>query len=382
MGKVLQKKLALMDKVLQKKLVLMDDGFPCLKSGFRVSEYNYYLEKFPDCELYSEKYASYIHEYAEVYPKYREKIKPVAMFDINSKNYALIYTVFLNNLMNYFKWIKAIQAPFVFTLYPGGGFWLNDPGVDDKLTKVFKSPLFKKVIVTQKRTYDYIVDNHFAEPDKVEMIYGMVTHPQYFNKIPQKKYYKKDKAFFDICFVAHKYMQQGIDKGYDVFIKVCHKLAADIEDIRFHVVGNYDEKDMDVTGIRDKIKFYGLQDMAFFLDFYSGMDLIISPNVSFVLIEGKSFDGFPVGCCIDAALNGVGLMCTDDLKQNRDFVHRKDIVIIPRNVETIVEQARYYYTSPEKLYALSALGQLKSKKLFDFKMQMEKRAAIIETAMQ
>lgn len=373
-----------MGDVLQKKLIILDNilTFPYLKSGFRVSEYNYYLDRYPNCEMYSDGYATFISEYSKVYPQYKEKIKPTSMFDNSRKDYALIYTIFLNGIINYFKVIEATQTPFVFTLYPGGGFWLNDPVVDNKLRMVFKSPLFRKVIVTQKKTYDHIIDKRLVVPDQVEMIYGMVTHPQYFNKTIPKKYYSKDKTTFDICFVSHKYMSKGIDKGYDVFINVCKKLAIDIKNIRFHVVGNYTERDIDVIEIKDKIKFYGLKNLDFFQEFYSSMDLIISPNVPFVLIKGKNFDGFPTGCCIDATLNGVGLFCTDELQQNTGFEHKKDIVIIPRDVNDIVNKVKYYYTSPEKLYELSALGQSRAKELFDFNIQMQKRAAVIEAAMQ
>lgn len=372
----------IMSDLLQKKLVILDNIFPFLRSGFRVSEYNFYLNRYPNCEMYSDGYAKYINDYSKVYPQYLEKIKPISLFDNARRDISLIYTVFINGVMYYFKYIEATQTPFVFTLYPGGGFWLNDPVVDYKLARAFRSPLFRKVIVTQKRVYDYIIDNGFVTPDQVEMVYGMVTHPQYFNNTIPKKYYKKEKATFDICFVSHKYMPQGIDKGYDVFIKVCHELAVHFEDIRFHVVGNYGEGDIDVKQIKNKLRFYGLKDVEFFKEFYSNMDMIISPNVSFVLISGRNFDGFPTGCCIDAALNGVGLFCTDDLQQNIGFEHQKDIVIIPRDIHTILEQVKYYYTAPEKLYKLSALGQQKARELFDFDMQVQKRAAVIEAAMQ
>ncbi|PKM51934.1 MAG: LPS biosynthesis protein RfbU [Firmicutes bacterium HGW-Firmicutes-7] len=371
-----------MNDALQKKLIIMDDLFPCLKTGFRVSEYNYYLNRYPNCELYSNVYTTYINEYAMVYPQYLNKIKPAEIFDYARKDYSLIYTVFINGILKYLNMIQATNTPFVFTLYPGGGFWLNDPMVDSKLSNVFQSPLFRKVIVTQKRTYEYLIDNRFVTPEKVEFIYGMVPHPEYFDQTIPKKFYKKGKTTFDICFVSHKYMSKGIDKGYDVFIDVCKYLAIDTENIRFHVVGNYDDKDIDISDIRDKITFYGLQNMDFFREFYSRMDMIISPNSSFVLVPGKNFDGFPTGCCIDALLNGVGLICTDDLNQNIEFEHQKDIVLITRDVKTIIDIVKYYYDSPEKLYELSALGQLKAKKIFDFNMQVQKRAAVIESAMK
>ena len=41
-----------------------------------------------------------------------------------------------------------------------------------------------------------------------------------------KSFYKKTKNTFDICFVAYKYMEKGLDKGYDIFIQVCKNIAA------------------------------------------------------------------------------------------------------------------------------------------------------------
>ncbi|UWG96663.1 hypothetical protein LPY66_17540 [Dehalobacter sp. DCM] len=84
------------------------------------------------------------------------------------------------------------------------------------------------------------------------------------------------------------------------------KLARSAENIRSHVVGNFDRSDIDVSELGDRIIFYGLRNKSFFPTFYSGIDLIVSPNLPFVLIPGKNYDGFPTGCCIDAALHNVG----------------------------------------------------------------------------
>jgi hypothetical protein len=179
----------------------------------------------------------------------------------------------------------------------------------------------KKVIVTQKLTRDYIINNGFVSPEKVAYIYGMVTHREYFSAPAAKKLYGKDKNTFDICFVANKYMAMGVDKGY------------------------------------------------------------VSPNVPFVLVPGKNYDGFPTGCCIDAALHSVGVFCTDLLGQNEHFEHRKNIFLIPPDACVIAEGILEYYRAPEKLYQLSASGQAKFREVFDFHAQMQKRTAILEQCM-
>ena len=366
------------DCLNRKKVVILDDYFPNLKTGFRISEFNYYLEKYPACEVFSTRYDMYIGEYAAVYPQFTSRIKSFTDFDWSGNSCDLFYTVFLSNANSFYFVYEMTNTPFVFELYPGGGYWLNDPAVDAQLKKVLSSPLLKEVIVTQKLTYDYITNHGFVSPDKISYIYGMVTHPQYFRASPQKLYYKKEKGTFDICFVANKYMPLGLDKGYHIFIDICRQLAPLASDIRFHVVGNFDKSEIYVGDIENRITFYGLQDHNFFPHFYSGMDMIVSPNMPFVLIPGKSYDGFPVGCCIDAALHNVAVFCTDLLNQNEYFEHRKNIFIIPPDAHSIAGSILEYYYDPDKLYLMSAQGQERFREIFDFDTQMSKRVSILE----
>lgn len=370
-----------MSGIPQKKLTILDDYFPNLKTGFRISEFNYYLERYPNCEVYSTRYDLHHLEYEAAYPQFTGRVKPFTLFDWTGKSNSLYYTVFLNNAYNFYFVYELANTPFIFELYPGGGYWINDPEIDAKLIKVLQSPLLKKVIVTQKMTYDYIMNRGFATPDKVAYIYGMVTHPQYFQTAIPKKFYGKDKATFDVCFVANKYMPLGRDKGYHLFIETCKKLAPAAADIMFHVVGSFDRDEINLAGIENRITFYGPRDHSFFPDFYSGMDMIVSPNAPFLLIPGKSYDGFPTGCCIDAALHNVGVFCTDLLNQNAHFEHRKNIFLISLDPIDIADSIMEYYHDPEKLYLMSACGQAKFREVFDFGKQMGERAAVIDQAM-
>ncbi|WFR59246.1 glycosyltransferase family 4 protein [Anaerocolumna sp. AGMB13025] len=360
------------------KLTILDDYFPNLTTGFRISEFNYYLEKFPTSEVISTRYDMHNAEYVATYPQFSGRVKPFTAFDWTGKSTSLYYSVFLGNAYSFYFIYEMFNTPFIFELYPGGSYWLNDPEVDEKLQKVLKSPLLQKVIVTQKMTYDDIINRGFVSPDKVAYIYGIVTHPQYFQSTPQKKHYKTEKQTFDICFVAHKYMAGGIDKGYHIFIDVCKRLAATVPDILFHVVGNFNSSDYDITGLENRIIFHGLKDHTCFPDFYSGMDIIVSPNAPFLLIPGRNFDGFPTGCCIDAALHGVGVLCSDLLNQNTSFVNGKDICIISLDPASITANILDYYSDPKKLYQMSECGQAKFREVFDFEDQMSRRAAVLQ----
>lgn len=365
------------------KLVIMDDFFPNIKTGFRVAEYNYYLKKYENSEVYSSDmgFSNNIKEYEEYFPMLKNRVKPL---DINNyKNYpcSLFYTVFIGNVFNYLPLFEINNKPFVFTLYPGGGFCIDDALSDRKLFTVCRSHLFRKMIVTQKLSYEYVIKKGFTTPDKVEFIYGVTTDTDYYrNHIVQKKYYKQDKDSFDICFVAAKYMVKGIDKGYDTFIEVCKMLSKVNKDIKFHVVGGFNEEDIDVSEIRDKIHFYGMQNFDFFPDFYSSMDMIISPNKSFILDKG-SFDGFPTGCCVDAGLNGTAILCTDPLSQNIEFENGKDLCLINTNSSDITDKVISYLNNPDSLYTLSSSGQRKLFEVFNMKKQMEKRFKILEEFM-
>lgn len=362
----------------QRKLAILDDYFPNLNTGFRISEFNYYLENYPDCEIYSTRYDMHHHEYSAAFPQFKDRVKPFTQFDWTGKSYSLYYTVFLSNAFSFHFVYELANTPFVFELYPGGGFWINDSEVDVKLEKVFQSSLFRKVIVTQKMTWDYITSCGFVTPDKIAYIYGMVTHPQYFHITVSKKFYGENKKTFDICFVANKYMPLGLDKGYHIFIDVCKKLATAAEDIMFHVVGNFDKDEININDVDNRMVFYGLRDHSFFPGFYSGMDIIVSPNAPFILIPGKNFDGFPTGCCIDAGLHNVGVFCADVLNQNTHFKHRKNIFIIPLNASDIADSIMEYYNDPKKLYTMSVFGQAKFREVFDFEKQMKERASVLE----
>ena len=149
------------------------------------------------------------------------------------------------------------------------------------------------------------------------------------------------------------------------------------DDTYFHVVGGFNEHDISIEGLENRIKFYGTRFLQFFPDFYSKMDIILSPNKSFVLYPG-SFDGFPTGCCAEAACAGVAIFCTDDLNNNIAFKNNEEICIINRNVHDIVDKIMYYYSNTDKLYDLSIKGRQKALEVFDIHEQMKKRVDLLK----
>src|SRR5439155_1311371 len=141
--------------------------------------------------------------------------------------------------------------------------------------------------ISQQITERYLRDRQYCAPEQIAFIYGGVFPADRLAPTPPRRYYGEGKDTFDLCFVAHKYMPRGVDKGYDVFIAVAQRLSPAHRDIHFHVVGPFDETDLDVSAIRERITFYGTRATGFFRDFYARMDLILSPNVPFVLFPGS-----------------------------------------------------------------------------------------------
>jgi glycosyltransferase involved in cell wall biosynthesis len=358
--------------------IILDDYFPNLLTGFRISEYNYYLGYFDNARvLSSDRYFKrHLREYTRIYPQYRKRVKTLTKPLENPAS--LAYTVFITNIYDFLPVIEKHHIPFVFTLYPGGGFHLYEDNSDNKLRTVFSSPMFRKVIATQRVTYNYLINNQFCNKDRVKYIYGGVLPSDYFSEHTfPKKYYQNDKDTFDICFVARKYMKGGVDKGYDTFIAVCKMLGQLIPSIRFHVVGNFTDADIEVHSIRDKIKFYELRYKEFFPGFYARMDIILSPNIPFQLIPG-GFDGFPTGSCVEAGFCGVAVFCTDELGLNTEFVNHHDICIIPRNSQDICDIVLHYYRNLDDLYQLSENCRKSFLSIFNIDRQMSARIKIIE----
>jgi len=369
-------------KTDKERLVIYDDTFPCLLSPFRITEFNAYLDCLDNSVVYSSfgRFREEKRRYRRLYAKYADRI-----FRFNKYiNYSgkLAYVVFLHNTYEFLPYIEKYKVPFVFELYPGGFFRLNNEVSDNRLKRILSSPYFRKVIVTQKITYDYLIQKKLCKPAQIEFVYGVVLPIHwYMSNRKQKKYYPNDKESFDICFVANKYLPEGRDKGYDVFIEVAKNIKKQNMNVKFHVVGSFDRADIDITAIDRDIHFYGSQHTRFFPDFYSHMDIILSPNKPFLLEEG-AFDGFPTGCCIEAGICGVAIFATDILNLNCFFVDGDDIVIINTSVDEIVDKVIYFYNNPERLYELSKKGTVAVQTLFDEDKQIGARLKVLNDYMK
>jgi hypothetical protein len=78
--------------------------------------------------------------------------------------------MFVHNARRFLTAIKKAETPFVFTLYPG--FQMNEPRSDEILRQICESRNLRKIITTQRITYDYV--SRFVDEDKIAFIYGGV----------------------------------------------------------------------------------------------------------------------------------------------------------------------------------------------------------------
>lgn len=379
--------------MLNKKnsVIIFDDIFPSIYSPFRYEEYIEYLKNLDNVYIYTtgkslkavsenRSLTEVIKEFEEKYPEYQGKV-----LELNERNKKILEKLenkvaictFLANIKQNINLIEEYKIPFIFTLYPGGGFVINDQSCDLLLKRICNSKYFKKVIVTQKNVYKYLIDKKICNRKQIEFIYGVVTPAEILNETnKEKKYYKNDKNTLDICFVAHKYMEKGIDKGYDLFIETAKKLNDKYFDICYHVIGGFDENDIDVKELKDKIVFYGIKDSNWLKNFYKNMDIIISPNRPFKLGKG-SFDGFPTGSCTEAMINGVLLLCTDELNLNVKFKDNKDLIIIKPEVSDITAKLEELYHNTEKIIKIANNGKEKTKKIYSKESQIKPRIKLI-----
>ncbi len=379
--------------------IIIDDYFPNPHANtWRAEEFHEYLKNIPNMKIFRipesfhNKFMRGLpdknyHDHLASYLKYRpenncfiSRIDPDKQYTSN-----LAYLLFFNNISLMLPWLEKNKIPFVFCLYPGGGFFPESTRVRLELKNIFSSAMFKEVIVTQNYTKNYLLENNLCCADKINFIYGGFSQLDP-NKIVKKKLCGKDKNTFDICFVAHKYSIHGVKKGFDIFIEVAEKLSKQFGDIHFHIVGNW-EKEMKTHQENPNIHFYPIQPIDFFYEFYSHMDILLSPNRSFKSLKYRKeylpyadnieFDGFPLG--IDAGYCGVALFVTDELENAQGFFgNERDIVLIDHDVDNICTKITNYYNNKKELYLLSEQQRDKIKFYFNTNTQILPRLRIIK----
>lgn len=372
-------------------LLIYDDMFPHPRSGFRYEEIKVLLDEFKNSKIILEPtgytfikddikfHAEHLKEFITKNPN--EKKKLTLKKRIININTTLFYCIFLNNIYKNLDWIEKHKIPFVFTLYPGGGFMVHNKHSDYMLKKVTDSNQFKGVIVSQLFTKNYLIDNNFCKADQINYIFGCVVPQDSLNKRFTAKKLYPEKSTFDIVFCATKYMPKGEDKGYDIFIELANVLTKKYDFIRFHVIGGFNNEDISVDSLGDSITFYGYQNFSHLTAIYQKMDVILSPNRPFILNNGR-FDGFPLGTVIEAVFNGVVAIVTDELKQNTVFDNYHELIITKPKVESFEEEIIKLIENPINLKNISNDGRVKFLKIYSNSYQMKPRINMLKSTIE
>ncbi len=377
------------DNFIDVDIMIIDNIFPSELSQFTYQEITSYLNHFKNSVCIStgefltcfndDNFDIEIQKYKIKYPLLHTKVMDYSDNKVRIYRPQLLYFIFFSTVKLNWRYISKKKVPFIFELYPGGGFFFDDPDCDYMLKKIMSSKYFRKVIVTQSIVKDYLLKKKLCKENQIEFIFGVVMPLNSIElKYNQKKNYIIDKPNLDIVFMAHKYTKFGIDKGYDIFIEVAKKLSDLHDNIFFHVVGGFNEEDIDVSNIYHRIKFYGNLTKEDFDKFFIDKDIIVSPNIPNVIAPG-AFDGFPTASCTEAGLRKTSIFCTDCLSMNSNrYKIGTEIEIIDHNADNIVNKINYYYNHPKELKQLGNNGSIAIKKLYDYEHQIKPRIDILE----
>jgi len=362
---------------------ILDDMFPNVLSAFRVAEYNAYLTASPGLTIFSShpSLPQFKVTYAGLYPEFAERVQPLTDQAVAGHRFA--YLIFLNNVNRFLNGLQLFKMPFAFTLYPGGGFGLNEAESDAKLLRVTASNLLQGVLATQTVTDAYLAEKAPHVPR--DFVFGGVIHPAYFTAEHQveathRPRYGRDKPHFDVCFVAEKYMPDGANKGWPVFAAAAQQLIAGCQDIRLHVIGGFGEEDLPgCTLPLERVILHGRVQTHTLRRLLLQMDAIVSPNEPFKLHPGN-FDGFPTGCCVEASLCGAAMMISDVLGMNCIYRDGEDIGLIEPNVPSLVHRVLEFARDPDELARIGEAGRRVTHAALHPALQIGRRKAFLSAA--
>lgn len=376
-------------------LLIYDDFFPNPLTGYRLDEFTYLLNNIKQSGVIIDSEKNY-GQFGYSQSKQKDHLsyynsnegKNISLSRVrfaskfNNINCKVLYVLFYFNLLRIYKFLEFFRIPYVFTLYPGGGFVINDENVDRELKRLLSSPLCKAVIVNQNFTKQYLLEKGLCGENKINLIFGLpVASIKLKADIKEKKYYPFQKDKLDICFVSNKYTTKGQDKGYDIFIETAILLYKQFDYMRFHVIGNFSHEDIDVMELKDKINFLGSLNANDLSKTLMGYDMIISPNRPFVY-RGGSFDGFPLGTCVEASLAGCCVVASDVLSENRYYRDNDEMIIIEPEVSIILKRLLTLLENPDKISEIGKAGRMKTQLLYSEEKQMKQRCEIIKKVIE
>ncbi|MBF6652754.1 hypothetical protein C3B47_07585 [Flavobacterium columnare] len=364
-------------------LIIADDILPSTLSPWRNLEYNELIKNFDNSIIYTDTstYVSYsqdktfnenLNSLEKLYPFVKNKIKKLKR--TSNMNCNLFYTIFYNNINKHFDFLEANKIPFAFTLYPGGGFVINNEEIDERLKKIFSSKFFKGVIVNQYITKEYLLKKRLVDPEKIKLIFGV---PISIEKTSTK--IEKPTEKINILFFANKYTKNGEDKGFDDFQLIAKELISKSTNYNFIVIGNFNYNDLKINDLQNHFDFKGILDEKLFNEELKKTHIIISPNKPFKIAKG-SFDGFPLATCISASIYENVLILSDYFNEAEkiNLIEGIDFIKFDDNINKVVNEIESLKIDPEKMNTIALNGKNKLLNLYDFNNQIIPRINFIK----
>ncbi len=168
--------------IIQKTdLAIIDNILQSPPATFRMWELKRYLDAFENARfyslnnLYSEPNEATLYgniiELKRKFPEHAHKIKNYHPNLIN--NAKIVYSSSLRNAYESINIAERLSVPFVFSFYIGDDLDISNHISNSMLKRIMSSPVFRKVIVTQTVTHDYLVNNQFCKTEQIECFLGM-----------------------------------------------------------------------------------------------------------------------------------------------------------------------------------------------------------------
>jgi glycosyltransferase involved in cell wall biosynthesis len=355
----------------KKQLAIFDKFYPDLSYTWRTAEFNYLLSYFKKSVLFSESINYKGHttktqfierkkKLLKIYPDLRadKRIKYLnkPVFTYNFK-YELVYFLFLEDAIRFFPYLNRLKTPFAFTLYPGGGFLIDNKTVDDKIKLICNSQLCRGVFVNGRFAKSYLIEKLKICESKITLVPGV---PLYQNEDECLTVSKTEN--FVIGFCARKYHDRGLDKGFDVFARTALKLHQ-CSNLKFICIGDFSKEDLtEVEKQKTNIEFTGLLSGKQFKEKLSELDVIVSPVKN--KLNGGDFDGFPTSAVVEASIQGVTMLCSDPLNDSL-YKNGEEIFILNSKAEDYIKTIEYLMNNREYCRKIGLRGKARTLELYD-----------------
>lgn len=372
-------------------LIIFDNFLPSRLSPWRSFEFSEYLEIYKNSKIilstgnyrnYSlgESFTKNKNYLVKEYPNFKIKLRKIFLFE--NVNTRLFYCLFFNNISANFEFLKRKNIPFMFTLYPGGGFEINNESINNRLKEICSAQNFKGIIVNQSFIKKYLIKSNICSEDMILYVPGSPTNLDLVTKEPSSEKFLISQEL-KIAFVANKYMKGGKDKGFDIFIITALKLLETYPEIEFHIVGDFNPEDLIelVLPNHSNFFFHGQLSMVDLNSLLFNTHIVISPNQPFML-KKYSFDGFPLNSCVLGGLNLNALLMTDYFfeAEASKWENEKHFVKIYPKSEEIVRIVIDLYLDREKLYNLALNARDKIIESYSWEKQIKPRIQFIENS--